>query len=205
MVGGENQREQSLKVGDLNFMLPFVDKARGMDARVHRGDERAFRSAGARPVYFITDQGTQFTDRGFRRWCRHHGIGHRFGALGKYGSLAVVERGIRSIKSECTRRLSVVPFRLVAFEHELTLYFSWFNSSRPHTWLRAATPDEVYHHRRPACRVPRFEPRSRWPRRSRCAAPQVLIRGRPGVRLELLVHFCSGRRHLPIVTLKRAA
>jgi len=167
--------------------------------------ERAFRSAGARPDYFITDQGTQFTEKGFRRWCRRHGIGHRFGALGKYGSLAVIERWIRTIKNECTRRLCIVPYRLGGFEQELALYFSWYNGLRPHSWLKGATPDEIYHRRRPAFRAPRFEPRHRWPRRSPCASPQTLIRGQPGVRIELSVHFLVDRRHLPIVTLKRAA
>jgi hypothetical protein len=130
---------------------------------------------------------------------------HRFGALGKYGSLAVIERGIRTIKSECTRRLCTAPYRLGGFEQELALYFSWYNSLRPHSWLRGATPDEIYHRNRPAIRAPRFEPRRRWPRRSPCASPQTLIRGQPGVRLDLQVQFLCDRRYLPIVTLKRAA
>jgi hypothetical protein len=101
--------------------------------------------------------------------------------------------------------LILVPFRLAAFRNELTHYFSWYNSSRPHTWLRGATPDEVYHRRRRACRMPRFEPRPRWPRRSRCTSPQTLVRGQPGVRLELDVNRHAGRQHLPIVTLRKAA
>jgi len=174
-------------------------------AAVRRFLEGAFRSADGKPGSLISDQGTQFIAKGFRRWCRRQGIRHRFGALGKYGSLAVIERCIRTAKGECTRRLIVVPYRLAAFEQELALYISWFNGHRPHTRLSAATPNEVYHHRRPACRSPRFEPRQRWPRQSRCAAPQTLIRGRPGVRLDLSVQFLAERRHLPIVTLKRAA
>src|SRR5712692_5053437 len=130
-------------------------------AAVRRFLEGAFRKAGERPHHLISDQGTQFIAKGFRRWCRQRGIRHRFGAVGKYGSLAVIERSIRTIKTECTRRLSVVPYRLGAFEQDLALYFSWYNFHRPHTRLNAATPDEVYHHRRHACHAPRFEPRSR--------------------------------------------
>jgi len=182
-----------------------VYRSLASSAAVRKLLERLFRSAGDKPLRLISDQGTQFIEKGFRSWCRHHGIQHRFGAVGRYGSLAVIERCIRTAKVECTRRLIVVPYRLVAFEQELALYISWFNGHRPHTRLSAATPDEVYHHRRLACRAPRFEPRSRWPRRSQCAAPQALIRGRPGVRLDLSVHFHAERRHLPIVTLKRAA
>jgi transposase InsO family protein len=172
---------------------------------VRRFLEEALRRTGATPAHFITDQGTQFTEKGFRRWCRRHGIGHRFGALGKYGSLAVIERGIRTIKSECTRRLSVVPYRLAGFEHELTLYFCWFNGSRPHTWLQGATPEEAYYRHRQAIRAPRFEPRPRWPRKSPCASPRTLIRGQPGATLDLEVRYLSGRQHLPTVTLKRVA
>ena len=182
-----------------------VYRALPSSAAVRRSLESAFRRAGEMPHDLISDQGAQFIAKGFRRWCRREGIRHRFGALGKYGSLAVIERSIRTIKTECTRRLILVPFRSTALHRELALYFSWYNGHRPHTRLNAATPDEVYHHRRPACRWPRFEPRTRWPRRSRCAAPQVLVRGQPGVRLKLSVQLHAERRHLPIVTLKRAA
>ena len=37
----------------------------------------AIRQAGASPDHLITDQGTQFTDEGFRRWCRRRDIRQR--------------------------------------------------------------------------------------------------------------------------------
>jgi transposase InsO family protein len=43
------------------------------------------------PQYTITDKGRQFWCDSFRQWCRLSGIRHRFGAVGKYGSLAIVE------------------------------------------------------------------------------------------------------------------
>jgi transposase InsO family protein len=67
---------------------------------------RVIRKAGAAPKYLITDHGKQFAADTIKRWCRRRGIGQRFGAVGKYGSLAVIERLIRTIKDECTRRLS---------------------------------------------------------------------------------------------------
>jgi len=97
------------------------------------------------------------------------------------------------------------PLQLAGFRQELGLYFSWYNGQRPHAWLGGATPDEVYHGRRWASRMPRFEPRPRWPRRSRCALPQTLVRGHPGTGLELVVTCQADRCHLPIVTLRRAA
>jgi len=157
------------------------------------------------PQHLVSDQGSQFTAREFTRWCRRRGVRQRFGAIGKYGSLAVIERCIRTIKHECTRRLITVPYRLTAMEQELVIYFSWYNRHRPHSRLGALTPDEGYHHRRPAAQGPRFEPRPRWPRRAPCALPRTLIRGQPGATLHLAVRYHGGRRHLPIVTLKRAA
>ena len=167
--------------------------------------ERLFREVGHQPQYLVSDQGRQFVAAGFRRWCRRRGIRQRFGAIGQYGSLAVIERFIRTLKTECTRRLITVPYRLAAFEQDLTLYCSWYNGHRPHTRLWGATPDEVYYHRRPAVRAPRFEPRQRWPRRAPCASPRTLIRGQPGVQLDLAVRYLDGRRHLPIITLGRVA
>jgi transposase InsO family protein len=166
---------------------------------------RAIQMAGRQPKYLVTDHGRQFIARGFRRWCRRRGIRQRFGAIGKYGSLAVIERAIRTFKSECTRRLTIVPCRLAALHHELALFVSWYNGHRPHSRFTAATPDEIYHRRRPAARSPRFEPRRRWPRHSVCAAPQALIRGQPGAQLQVGVRYLGERRHLPIVTLKRVA
>ncbi len=47
--------------------------------------------------------------------------------------------------------------------------------------------------------------RKRWPHRSHCATPGTLIAGQPGDRFTLRVDFHDCRRHLPILSLKRAA
>jgi hypothetical protein len=125
--------------------------------------------------------------------------------IGKYGSLAVIERFIKSLKNECVRLLPVVPLAQAAFNRELDHYVAWYNAERPHTRLAGATPDEIYFNKRPACRRPRFEPRARWPRRSRCAGAQTLVRGQPGAVLELSVTYRDGRKHLPVVSLRRVA
>jgi hypothetical protein len=54
-----------------------------------------------------------------KAWCKRKGIRPRFGAVGKYGSIAVVERFIRTLKDECTRRI-VVPLRRCDMRRELT-------------------------------------------------------------------------------------
>jgi putative transposase len=165
---------------------------------------RVIRRAGSCPRHLITDQGNQFTDGGFRRWCRRRRIRQRFGAVGRYGSISVVERFIRTMKNECTRKL-IVPYEQEGMRQELSVFVEWYNGHRPHSTLDARTPDEAYHDLQPACRAPRFEPRHRWPPGSPCAAPQAKVRGRRGQRLELNVSYLPGRKHLPIVELRKAA
>lgn len=163
------------------------------------------REGRCRPGPLITDHGRQFTATEFGTWCRRCHIRRRFGAIGKYGSIAVVERCIRSIKRECTRVIQVALQRDV-FRRELEAYVAWFNAERPHSFLRGATPDEVYFKRMPACRRPRLEPRAHWPSGSPCASPQALVRGRPGcAAIEIDVRHDRERSHLPIVTLRRVA
>ena len=126
-----------------------------MDFAVHRGEPssaaiRAFLDGvctrvGHRPRHLISDQGIQLTAKGFQRWCRRREMQPRFGAVEKCGSPVVVERCIRTLKAECTRRLMLVPFRLATSDRELALYFSWHDDPRPHTQLAGATPGEVCH------------------------------------------------------------
>jgi len=101
--------------------------------------------------------------------------------------------------------LALVPLRRQAFRQELSSFIDWYNEYRPHTTLGGRTPDEVYHARYPGHRKPRFEPRSKWPRGSPCAMPWALVKGKAGLKLDLQVDFHAGAKHLPIVTLSRAA
>jgi putative transposase len=167
--------------------------------------KRTCRIHRCHPGHLITDHGPQFTADAFMAWCRSLGIQQRFGAIGKYGSIAVIERFIRTLKNDCTRLLPIVPLGRAAFGRELDHFVAWYNAERPHSRFGARTADEVYFGRFPACRRPRFEPRSRWPRRSPCAAPHALVRGQPGVMLELIVERSGGRQHLPVVKLRRVA
>ncbi len=157
------------------------------------------------PKYIVCDRGSQFDCSGFRTWCKRKGIKPpRYGAIGKHGSIAVVERAILTIKCLLSCLL-LVPYRRDAFSGELASIVEWYNEHRPHAWLDGRTPNEVYFARFPANRKPRFEPRSHWPRGSICARPWALVRGSPGAKLTLEVSFHKGRKHLPIVKVKRAA
>jgi putative transposase len=166
---------------------------------------RTVAKAGRAPRHIICDRGKQFDCQGFRDWCRRKGIKRpRYGAIGKHGSLAVIERLILTVKL-LLRCLPLVPLRNGAFRREVGLAVQWYNRLRPHTWLGGKTPDEVYYGAFPANRKPRFEPRAKWPRGAPCARPWALVRGGPGATLAINVSFYHGRKHLPVVTVKRAA
>ncbi len=164
----------------------------------------AIRRSGSKPKYIIADKGTEFFCKPFKDWCRRRGIRPRYGAVGEHGSIAIIERFIRSMKSECTRKI-IVPFRLDRMRHELACYATWYNQYRPHTGLEGRTPMEVYRGLSAANEAPRFEPRSRWPRKSRCASPAAPVKGKRGVRLTLALSRFENRPHLPVIELRRAA
>jgi len=159
---------------------------------------------GRSPKYVVCDKGPQFWNDGFKRWCRRKNTHPRFGAVGQHGSIAIVERFILTLKDGCTRLMLIPPGKDV-FRRELQFFVCWYNEHRPHTALVGKTPHEVYYRLIGANKILRFEPRSRWPVRSRCASPQAAIRDKLGTRLVLHVRSLAGRRHLPIVKLRVAA
>jgi transposase InsO family protein len=160
--------------------------------------ERAVATAGRPPKYTVTDQGGQFQDE-YRNWCRRLQIKPRFGAVGKSGSIALIERFWRTLKTECTRAI-VVPLRHSDMREELSLFVRWFAEYRPHQGLDGRTPREVYE----AGKVEPFRLR---------AANDSPMRDPPGrrsahadlPRLELRVSYLEGRHHLPVVELHGAA
>ena len=125
---------------------------------------RAIQANGVTPRYVVTDKGKQFWCRSFKRWCKRRGIRPRYGAIGRPASIALVERFIRSMKHECTRRL-LVPLSLGSIQREIGLYTTWYNTMRPHMSLAGRTPQEVYEGR--TARRRWIEPRRRWRHGSR--------------------------------------
>ena len=164
----------------------------------------AMRRSGSKPRYIIADKGKEFFCQAFKDWCRPKGIRPRYGAVGEHGSIAIVERFIRSMKSECTRRITV-PFRLAEMRYEIACHATWYNEHRPHSGLGGRTPLEVYRALPPANDAPRFEPRALWPRKARCAGPSVPVKGKRGVRVTLMLSRFENRPHLPVVELRPAA
>jgi len=148
---------------------------------------RAIRQVGEAPQYVICDRGPQFDCDEFRTWLarphgpegRRHTIRPRFGAVGKYGSIAVIERFIRSLKDEWLRRMSI-PLRKRDFDREVQVYLDWHAEHRPNMSLGGRTPNEVYSDRPPANEAPRLETRLKYPPDAWVASPQASVKGRRG-------------------------
>jgi transposase InsO family protein len=149
---------------------------------------RAARNARRAPRHMVSDQGPQFQSE-YRLWCRAHGVKPRFGAVGQHGSIAIIERFIRSMKDECFRTL-VVPLTAALIEQELKLWLGWYHDHRPHQGMSGKTPMEMLARR--ARRRSRSRPRAARRRRRR-------LRPR-----ELVVSHLGGRAHLPIIELRPA-
>jgi hypothetical protein len=98
----------------------------------------------------------------------------------------------------------MVPLAEKAFGRELDDYLAWYNAERPHTRLGAAP-------RTRSISIGSRHAASRGTSRASTASAITLrrrassIRGTPGARLELSVAYFRGRKHLPIVTIRRVA
>ena len=179
-------------------------KTRPESADVTAALDRIIKVEQAKPKHLIVDQGSEFKCAHFEEeWCKERDIAPRFGAVGKHGSIAVVERLHKTIKT--ILMLFLIPEDLSQFERELSFVRAWYNEHRSHETLGGKTPNEVYYSRLAASEKPRLEPRERWPRGSPCAVPHVAVEGDPGDPIVLEIDCLEGRRHLPIIRARRVA
>jgi putative transposase len=108
--------------------------------------EEAMRIYG-RPEIFNTDQGSQFTSEAFTGRLKKEGIEISMDGKGRWADNVFVERLWRSLKYE-----HVYPYAYESVAEaraKIGRYFAFYNSQRPHSSLRAQTPDQVYFHRPP--------------------------------------------------------
>jgi hypothetical protein len=123
----------------------------------------------------------------------------RFGAVGRTGSIALVDRFILTLKEEGLRRI-LIPLREAAIASELLATVDWYNARRPHMGLYGATPNEIHCKAKPARDGPRFEVRARYP-----VKRGMNLRARKGVVLRLTIGRHHGRAHLPVIGLRAVA
>ncbi len=168
--------------------------------------DRAARHAKTYPKHLVCDQGSQFTTHHFESWAETNNVKVRYGAVGQHGSIAVIERLIRTIKYEWFR-LGCVSKDAKQTQARLERCRVWHNQFRPHEALDGTTPDEVYFAKAKAKanEKPRYEPRHRWPRDFPCARPQAPPKRKARGKLTLEVQFFHNNRALPIVRRRRAA
>jgi len=102
-------------------------------------------SKNEKPETFNTDQGSQFTSEAFTRRLKENGINISMDGKGRWRDNVFVERIWRSIKYE------EVYLHAYASVNEartsLSRYIDFYNAARPHSSLKAKTPDQVYFNR----------------------------------------------------------
>jgi len=95
------------------------------------------------PAHFVSDRARCFTGQIFRRKLWKLGAKQRFGAVGKKGSIALIERLWRTLKDTLGLRLlrPSAPEDLAATVEKGLVHYAHF---RPHQGLGGATPAETY-------------------------------------------------------------
>jgi transposase InsO family protein len=110
------------------------------------------------PRHFVSDQGVQFTAESFRAHLRSLGIHQSFGAVGQYGSIAIIERMWKTMKE----LLGIKRWRLVHpsdMQQRLDAALTYYAYLKPHQGLTGAVPAEVYFGIRPVNLAARRPPR----------------------------------------------
>jgi len=95
-----------------------------------------------RPEIFNTDQGSQFTSAAFTGLLLDNGIAVSMDGKGSWVDNVFVERLWRSVKYE---EVYLRAYDSVA-EARMSIgrYLMFYNQTRPHSSLKARTPDQVY-------------------------------------------------------------
>ena len=104
-------------------------------------------SMNEKPEIFNTDQGAQFTSETFTGRLKREGIRLSMDGRGRWRDNVFVERIWRSIKYE---EVYLHAYASVAEARaSLGLYIDFYNTRRPHSSLKALTPDQVHFNRTP--------------------------------------------------------
>ena len=104
-------------------------------------------SRNEKPEIFNTDQGSQFTSEAFTGRLKENGISISMDGKGRWRDNVFVERIWKSIKYE---EVYLHAYASVSEARtSIARYLEFYNSIRPHSSLKALTPDQVYFHRLP--------------------------------------------------------
>jgi len=136
------------------------------------------------PRHFVSDKGSQFTASRFRKSLRRLGTRQRFGAVGRYASISIIERLWRTVKDSLRLR-SFKPLTKRELERRLELGLYHCTYLRPHQGLAGATPAEIYFGRQPAHLAAVHPPRAR-PREGPADSPFEIVYLDPDQMLPVL-------------------
>src|SRR5450830_750477 len=184
----------TFKVGvvfDAFSRMPLSARVFGKEpssAEIARFVSRATRKCG-RPAHFVSDRGACFTGKVFRRRLERLGVKQRFGAIGRKGSIALIERLWKTLKDTLGLRL-LRPSAAEDLAATVEMGFVHYAHFRPHQGLGGATPAEIYFGRTPS---------------HLSAIPPP--RGRPGegpIDSPFLVDCLDAERMLPVLVRKAA-
>jgi transposase InsO family protein len=142
-----------------------------------------------RPAHFVSDHARCFTGQVFRRRLRRLGVKQRFGAIGRKGSIALIERLWRTLKDTLGLRL-LRPLVAEDLAAKIEIGLVHYAHFRPHQGLGGATPAEIYFGRAPS---------------HLSAIPPP--RGRPGegpLDFPFLIDHLDAERLLPVLVRKAA-
>jgi putative transposase len=104
-------------------------------------------SKRGKPEIFNTDQGSQFTSEAFTGRLKEEGIAISMDGKGRWCDNVFIERFWKSIKYE---HVYLHAYESVQEAREkIGGYIDFYNTTRPHSSLRALTPDQVYFNRLP--------------------------------------------------------
>ncbi len=104
-------------------------------------------SRNQKPEVFNTDQGAQFTSEAFTGRLKENGIAISMDGKGRWRDNVFVERIWKSIKYE---EVYLHAYASVSEARtSIGRYLEFYNSIRPHSSLKALTPEQVYFHRLP--------------------------------------------------------
>jgi transposase InsO family protein len=138
------------------------------------------------PRHSVSDQRPQFTAEVFRRALERRGVRHRYGAIGKSGSIAVFERFFRTLKTLAQTR-ELPPLVKADLERRLAVAFVYYAWLHPDQGLGGGTPAEHFLGLRPAHLDAVPPPRGRPGETRESAAPFEIRYLDPELRLPYLV------------------
>jgi len=158
-------------------------KKKPCSREIQRMLKKAFENIRGKPKHLICDRGKEFDCKSFRIFCKKHNIGLRYGAVQKHGSISVVERFIKTLKDECTRRI-LVPLDLEEMRDEVSSFVVWYNCFRPHQGFKGKFPIE------------RYLQKSKRKRKYR-------VKGYDPETVKLSILRFKDKKHLPIIKLRK--